>query len=119
MGLKNERTKLYAKACLETGKDLGVEVLDLWTEMQKTEVNLQQVCKYQVLLFFFTDLKQIDEANMLDHASSLWNPQLVWSLWVFGLCTRIFLEGGVGGACQIYTSLGCCCTVHNCFIIFL
>ena len=38
MGLENERTKLYAEACLETGHDLGIEVFDLWTEMQKIEV---------------------------------------------------------------------------------
>ncbi|XP_028405994.1 isoamyl acetate-hydrolyzing esterase 1 homolog isoform X2 [Dendronephthya gigantea] len=37
MALKNSTMELYAKACLEIGSELGVEVLDLWTETQKVE----------------------------------------------------------------------------------
>jgi hypothetical protein len=38
MGLSNDVVKSYAKACLETGQELGVEVFDLSTEMQKVKV---------------------------------------------------------------------------------
>ena len=36
--MKNDLITPYAKACLETGQELGIEVFDLWTEMQKITV---------------------------------------------------------------------------------
>ena len=42
MALSNDTMKLYAKACSETGQELGIEVFDTWTEMQKENVCLMR-----------------------------------------------------------------------------
>jgi hypothetical protein len=53
MGMKNKLIKPYATACLETGQELGIEVFDLWTEMQKVEVRFEPF--YLHCLVFFDD----------------------------------------------------------------
>lgn len=40
MSMANENIKHHARTCLETGKELGIEVFDLWSEMQKIKVSI-------------------------------------------------------------------------------
>ena len=37
--MSKENTKEHAIACLETGTELGIEVFDFWSEMQKVKVS--------------------------------------------------------------------------------
>jgi hypothetical protein len=39
MGLSNDHVRPYAKACLEISQELGIEVFDIWSEMQKVKVS--------------------------------------------------------------------------------
>ena len=51
MGMRNKLIKPYATACLEAGQELGIEVFDLWTEMQKVEVRFETFYLHCLVLF--------------------------------------------------------------------